>query len=146
MKQVVVEEVVKKHVYEAIDGTHFTSKEECEKYEKSARLAINTLYKKFIIKTISEADLTPLGSDEGTIEIIKIHTQEDIKVLLQMYNLYGGSYQPTLDKIATEAQESIDNNDYLFVGRGYECDDNFWIIGTRQSLINNINLICNETN
>ena len=145
MKEVYVEEVKKVFKYEAIDGTLFNSKEECIKYENSAKVAVKALYKKLIIKSIAETELFSVGSDDNTLELVKVKTQEDIKILLQMYYIYSSSNEASLDRITKLATKAMETNDILIIGRGYD-DDCFWIIDTKQDLINTFNNICNETN
>lgn len=145
MKEVYVEEVKKVFKYEAIDGTLFSNKEECIKYENSAKVAVKALYKKLIIKSIAETELFSVGSDDNTLELVKVKTQEDIKILLQMYYIYSSSNEASLDRITKLATKAIETNDILIIGRGYD-EECFWVIDTKQDLINTFNNICNETN
>ena len=145
MKEVYVEEVKKVFKYEAIDGTLFNSKEECIKYENSAKVAVKALYKKLIIKSIAETELFSVGSDDNTLELVKVKTQEDIKILLQMCYIYNITHESSLDRITKLATKAMETNDILIIGRGYD-EDCFWIIDTKQDLINQFNNICNETN
>lgn len=145
MKEVYVEEVKKVFKYEANDGILFNSKEECIKYENSARTAVKVLYKKLVIKSIAETELFSVGSDDNTLELVKVKTQEDIKILLQMYYIYSSSNEASLDRITKLATKAMETNDILIIGRGYD-DDCFWIIDTKQDIINTFNNICNETN
>lgn len=145
MKEVYVEEVKKVFKYEAIDGTLFNSKEECIKYENSAKVAVKALYKKLIIKSIAETELFSVGSDDNTLELVKVKTQEDIKILLQMCYIYNITHESSLDRITKLATKAMETNDIIIIGRGYE-EDCFWIIDTKQDLINQFNNICNEAN
>lgn len=145
MKEVYVEEVKKVFKYEAIDGTLFNSKEECIKYENSAKIAVKALYKKLIIKYIAETELFSIGSEDNTLELVKVKTQEDIKILLQMCYIYNITHESSLDRITKLATKAMETNDIIIIGRGYE-DDCFWIIDTKQDIINTFNNICNETN
>lgn len=145
MKEVYIEEVKKVFKYEAIDGTLFSNKEECIKYENSAKVAVKALYKKLIIKSIAETELFSVGSDDNTLELVKVKTQEDIKILLQMCYIYNITHESSLDRITKLATKAMETNDILIIGRGYD-DDCFWIIDTKQDLINTFNNICNETN
>lgn len=145
MKEVYTEEIIKKLKYEAIDGTQFTTIEECNKYERSARCAVKALYNKLVIKSLAETELFSVGSDDNTLELVKVKTQEDIKILLQMYTLYVSSDEQSLNRIAKLATEAIETNDIIIIGRGYD-DDYFWVIDTKQNIINQLNNICNETN
>lgn len=145
MKEVYTEEIIKKLKYEAMDGTQFTTIEECNKYERSARCATNALYNKLVIKSLAETDLFHVGSDDNTLNLVKVKSQEDIKILLQMYTLYVSSDEQSLNRIVKLATKAMETNDILIIGRGYD-EDCFWVINTKQDLINTFNNICNETN
>ena len=76
-------------VYEAVDGTEFTSKEECKKYEESAKCVLMTKYNKLVVKTCTEYDLfNCIGSEDETVDIIKITSLSDIDTILKLIALY----------------------------------------------------------
>ena len=54
MKQVEIENITKVTKYEAIDGTLFSSKEECVKYEETAKCVLLGKYKRLVVKSIKE--------------------------------------------------------------------------------------------
>jgi hypothetical protein len=74
--------------YEAIDGVIFKSKEECEKYEESAKMVAYSKYLPLVISRKSEFAIYNTGSEEYAIDIIKITELEDIDIILQLYSLY----------------------------------------------------------
>lgn len=75
------QEVVVRTEYIAVDGTKFTSKEECEKYEKSARCVILSRLTRLNPEGNSVYDLYDEGSEEDDIEIFDIKTDEDLELL-----------------------------------------------------------------
>ena len=54
-----VEEIVG---YEACDGTRFTTKEECQKYENTAEAVIKGRFKKLVVKEMVGSDITHCGN------------------------------------------------------------------------------------
>ena len=56
--------------YEANDGTIFTTAEECQKYENSARAVLLARFKDLQIKLISEYNLFSTGSEEYFYSIV----------------------------------------------------------------------------
>jgi len=81
--------------YEAIDGTIFVSKEECEKYEKSAVGVLMGKTAKFTIATDIDTDVID-GSDENKYKCVVPKTQEDIDVLNQIWKCFSGRTRETL--------------------------------------------------
>ena len=85
--------------YEASDGTFFTSKEECEKYEKTAKAVISARFKKLIVRDRPMFKVTGDGSipftecgEECTVGVVRLNSSEDV-MAAQMYMKttgYGG--------------------------------------------------------
>ena len=75
--------------YEASDGTVFSSKEECLIYEDTAKCAIKTMVKGLQIGACSEWSLFETGCDDY-VEIYKINTAEDMKLLIQYVTMMSG--------------------------------------------------------
>ena len=71
MKPIEIEKVTKVTHYEAIDGTTFTTEEECVKYEDTAKCVLLTKYKPLVKRTASECDIFNTGSDEYMIDILQ---------------------------------------------------------------------------
>lgn len=82
-KREVVETIV---TYEAVDGTVFSSKEECQKYEDSAFGVLMGRTKDF---TVNEGNnMNPFDdSDENEYKMLKPRNKEDIDTLNQLYFL-----------------------------------------------------------
>lgn len=134
MKEIYIEKITKELKYESIDGNVFNSKEECIKYEESAKGVLLGKYKKYIIKeNISENDLLPCGSEDYGYDIVKV---EDADLIKQIYYLFNpkcsGEYvNKQMEKIDLAAKTS----DYLLIGRGDDYTCNFWIVGTYTELL-----------
>ena len=124
--------------YEAIDGTIFKSKEECQKYEESAKGVLMSRYMNLVLSECVEYDLFDCGSEENIVEIIKVETEKDVDTIKQLLYINHPYYQdkPTPDWMVEDFQdieEAHKNKDVLFVGRGYE-KDCFFMYGTSTSL------------
>ena len=84
MKELKRTETIEKVIgYEANDGTHFDSKEECEMYEKSAFAVVYERFRKLVVKVLPECDVFEnygSGSEEYAYYIIDIKNESDINV------------------------------------------------------------------
>lgn len=133
--------------YEAMDGIVFKSKEECRKYEESAKMVVYSKYQPLVISRKSDYEIYNTGSEEYEIDIIKMHDSEDIEILLQLYSLYHPSRnEKDVLQERNRLNEWFSNNEIVFVGRGCKYDnyDCFEFIGTMNSAINHIKKACNE--
>jgi hypothetical protein len=140
--------------YEAVDGTPFTNKEECEKYEQTAKCALQQRYRPLVVRTDTECNIFGgVGSEDCTVDIVKISKSEDIDTLLQLYRLNHAhlerpEYKHWVDEAHKKCSLALQGSGYVFVGRGCE-EDNFWIIGSQDSAIQAIKDACKlakETN
>lgn len=77
--------------YEAFDGTEFTTKEECEKYENSAiGVVTKELEKLFIDERFVECQIYEhfgYGSEEFEYAIVDIKNDDDLRIINQYYEL-----------------------------------------------------------
>lgn len=128
-----------KTVYIANDGTEFTNDVECKKYEQSALGVLNSRYKEFVIKTISEEELTKMGNCDSVLEVVKINNCDGMDVLAQLYCLYHSYEQSSeyVDRVRNICKRAIKTGDLLLVARGYEYD-NFWVIDTLTDYLTSI--------
>lgn len=106
-----IEEVVG---YKSKDGKEFATKEECEKWEKSAKGVLMDMYKSLEhLGRISEQDLLYLGGcDDYFYDIVKPNSVADIEILnrfIKEYS-YGTSRVITADYIGKELL--ISESDY----------------------------------
>lgn len=131
-------------VYQAIDGSEFNSKEECLKYEDTAKCLLLTKYKPLVKRTASEYDIFNTGSEEYMIDILQpLSSEADIDILIQLSRLYYSgrkSDDAFYDKMRSKLEKCLKNRDIVLIGRGteYDNDDSFYITSTLQTIINNI--------
>lgn len=131
-------------VYQAIDGTEFNSKEECQKYEDTAKCLLLTKYKPLVKRTASEYDIFNTGSDEYMIDILQyLSSESDIDILIQLNRLYCGGKRLNDDfynNMRSRLEKCLKNRDVILIGRGTEYDgyDNFFVLTTLQEVTNNI--------
>lgn len=144
MKPIEIEKVTKVTHYEAIDGTTFTTEEECVKYEDTAKCVLLTKYKPLVKRTVSEGDIFNTGSDEYMIDILQyLSSESDIDILIQLHKLYcsGRKFNDDFyDKMRSKLEKCLKNRDIVLIGRGTEYDgyDNFYILTTLQDITDNI--------
>ena len=131
-------------VYQAIDGTEFNSKEECQKYEDTAKCLLLTKYKPLVKRTVSEYDIFNTGSDEYMIDILQyLSSESDIDILIQLNRLYYSGRKLDDDfynNMRSKLEKCLKNRDIVLIGRGTEYDgyDNFYILATLQEITDNI--------
>lgn len=126
--------------YEAVDGTIFNSKEECIKYENSAALMLKSRYKKLVIKETNEWDLFKCGSEDEFIDVIKLWSEKDIDLVLQLNCLYNPHIKDDLvDKHRNILEKAYNENTLVFISKGNEYDAYFWIRTSESEINNTIN-------
>ena len=151
MKEIYKTSTVKELFYEAVDGTTFKDKKECEKYENTAKCALLVKYKPLVVKETTEYTLYKTGNDEDAIDIVKLKSKEDIDTLMQLFFYYSGQGEYQLKRapaIKSSCEKALETNDFLIIYRGY-CDEDshFYIRGTVKEIYENmIKCCCNETN
>ena len=144
MKEITKEMKSAYTVYQAIDGTEFNSKEECQKYEDTAKCLLLTKYKPLVKRTVSEYDIFNTGSDEFMIDILQcLSSESDIDILIQLNRLYYSGRKlddDFYDNMRSKLEKCLKNRDVILIGRGTEYDgyDNFYILATLQEITNNI--------
>lgn len=131
--------------WEAIDGTFFDNKEECQKYENSAKTVILAKYNKLVVKSSSEEEFFYLGCSDNTVDVVKISKYSDINVILQLYTLINGTpSEDSLNKQTERCERALDTRDYLFISRGYN-DDYFLVMDTLTDRLNYIVSKCDSS-
>lgn len=144
MKEITKEKKSTYTVYQAIDGTEFNSKEECQKYEDTAKCLLLTKYKPLVKRTVSEYDIFNTGSDEYMIDILQyLSSESDIDILIQLNRLYYSGRKPDddfYDNMRSKLEKCLKNRDIVLIGRGTEYDgyDNFYLLTTLQEITDNI--------
>lgn len=127
--------------YEATDGTLFDSADECKKYENSARAVLLTRYKTLVTNRFCEEDLFGVGSCDYDIEIVKVTSTEDIDLILQLLLLYNPHMEKDQERLALYRKQlntAMEDDDVVFIGRGYDYDDYFYIMDSLTNFLNNI--------
>lgn len=148
MKEIKRERIVIDVVgYEAVDGTQFDTREECEKYEKiTARAVIVERFKKLVVNYIEETTITDYGQSflgcgcgEGWyFALVKIKDETDLDTLRMYKELTrpSSSQRITEDLIGKEIIVSIGERKYE---NGENWDeflfDNCWLYGTIEDQI-----------
>lgn len=85
--------------YEAFDGTRFTIKEECEKYENTANVVIKNRFKELVIKEMEGINISNGGSEffmaaideDWYYALVEIKNEDDLRIA-QMYHESVGYY------------------------------------------------------
>ena len=143
------EKVEKKYfnVYVANDGTEFSDRDQCEKYEESAMGVLMAKIKPLMVREITTEDIHGYGSSDETVQIFKVENQEDADALLQTYFLTHDIKKDCTESWVIRAkdliQRALNDKEMLFVSRGYEMDS-FWIIGTQSSMKESIDSVCKK--
>lgn len=89
MKEIKQEHIVKTYdiYYEAADGTRFTSREECKKYEESAKGVLKSKFMKLVVYSGNEEDILGAGSSDSILYGVKLNKEKDKDIVLQLYIL-----------------------------------------------------------
>lgn len=144
MKEITKERTIteKYTIYEAIDGTQFDFKEDCEKYDNSARGVLRGKLKKLIVNDRYDCWDLMGGNEDNVCIAVKVPTEIDIDIVLQNYYLD----QPW---VLDDSREEYRNKLILAVNRAYReqdvilfglnCDDNLYFIDTRNNIIDRLN-------
>lgn len=122
----------------ANDGERFTSREECEKYEKTARCVLFSKYNALVVGETEEEPLTGFGSDENLVQIVVPKSEKDIDLILQVFAFLNGDGEWAKSRIE-KYRETLANavGEKIIVGRG--CDDDcFWVLGTERDYLSRI--------
>ena len=136
MKIIEKEQTIICREYEAADGTIFDSKEKCIEYEKTVECVLMARYKSLVLLKSSDYELFGIGSDDSPVDILKVNDSEDIKVVLEAYSFANrvNTSNERMQEINKSLMKAMDNDDYVFIGRGYD-EDCFWFEGTGNEII-----------
>jgi len=128
--------------YEALDGTIFSDKEECEIYDNSALGVLN--YKVSLLKVDKkDMDCWDLccGCEDNKCFALKPVNKEDKDTILQWYIghnpfLLSDKHAEWLKNVTNIIQKAWHEDDIIFFGTN--CDDEPYIMNTRNNIINNL--------
>lgn len=114
--------------YQAIDGTIFNSKSDCELYEKSVNCTLFYMYNKLKIKTsVLEEDIIPNFSNEGSYDIIKMQDATEYELVLKLYcsinKIYDIPLQEHQKRNMDKITDCFNNKQHLIIYRGSEYDN-----------------------
>ena len=142
MREIRKETVTPYTVYEAVDGTEFRDKAECEKYENSARGILRSKLKKITLDSSHNCWDVMGGNEDNVCLALAPKTQEDIDVILQNYYLDNpwvlqNTRENFKEKLNKSLSEALKNKDVILFG--LNDNDDMYYINTRQNIINNLN-------
>lgn len=134
MKEIKQECVTYTTRYEAFDGTTFTDKTQCLKYEETAECVIKKKFLDIVKYKDSECSIFGCGSDDYIIEFVKVDSDEIATIIMQILELSHNN-----DERARALIERAKNTkDYLLIGHN-EYDDNYYYAwDTREGILTNI--------
>lgn len=139
MKQISKEITNYKTVYVAIDGTEFDSKEECVKYENSARVILKSKFLKLVVK---ETDAWHLlyGNEDTIVYYVQFREEKDIDTLIH-YMCMVDSWlinvsQSEIDKLYEQARKAFNNAEPLLVSQ--DCDGTLYILDPLSVIVSNL--------
>lgn len=139
-------EIVKKETYEiyiASDGTTFKDKEECKRYEDTAKCVLLSKYKNWVIKSTNEWEIFGAGCEESYIDIIRV-SEDKIDTILQLTKLLGYTNEEHLQKDRARLESFI--GELVLIGRGDPYEENFWIKDSLRFYIDKLTSLYNENN
>lgn len=148
MKEVTKERKVLDTLYEAVDGTRFDSKEECLRYENSAKGVLKAKLMKLVDYSDSEDNILGAGSEENTLYGVKLKEEKDKDIVLQLYLLdHSHLLKEENNKWVNRAKDLIEfaykERDILLVGEDYEGD--FFIVDCCKKIVDRLyNRVNNE--
>lgn len=136
-------EIIKKeytYQYESFDGQLFDTKEECEKYEKSAEGVLKLKFQELIVDKRDAWDLMR-GYEDNDVIGLKLSKEEDKDTVLQLYlfinpHLLNERYKEWLEQYKSYINEAYENKDILLMG--INCEGDYYFIGPRNKFIENL--------
>lgn len=136
MKEVTKEKVQKYTMYEALDGTEFNDKAECQKYEESAKGVIRARIAKLTVGRENAWNLMG-GLDEHEVIGTKMQTEKDVEYVKQFFMMECSWYGEARTKeILDVIEKAYDNGDIVLFG--INCDRDYYWINSRQNIVDNL--------
>lgn len=139
-------EIIRKdytYKYESFDGSLFDTKEECEKYEKSAEGVLKLKFQDLIVAKDNAWDLMR-GYEDNDVIGVKLTKEEDKDTVLQLYLLLNPRfldakcerYKEYLEQYRSYINEAYENKDLLLMV--INCEGDYYFIGPRNKFIENL--------
>ena len=127
-------------IYVANDGNEFYSEDECRKYEMSALGVVSEKYKRLVKSTTTSYDLFNTGTEDDTIDIVRISTDADKDVVLQyLFICEGAKDEEERNRISKKAipflDKAMETNDFLLVYSGVWDITVTYIVGTYNGVV-----------
>lgn len=141
MKEVTEERKVLDILYEAVDGTRFGFREECLRYEESAKGVLKARFMKLVEYSDSEDNILSISSDGNTLYGVKLKEEKDKDTVLQLYLLDHPHLLKEKDnKWVNRAKDLIEfaykEKDILLVGEDY--NGNFFIADCCKNIVDRL--------
>ena len=144
MKEITKERTVteKYTVYEAVDGTEFNSKEDCEAYDNSAKGVLRGKLKALTVNDKYNGWDLMGGNEDNAIIAVKVPSETDIDIVLQNYYLdnpwiLNDGREECRNKLIFAVHNAYIEQDVILFG--INCENNLYLIDTRNNIINRLN-------
>ena len=138
-------EIIRKdytYQYESFDGNLWDTKEECEKYEKSAEGVLKLKFQDLIVDKQNAWDLMRGYKDNDVIGV-KLTKEEDKNTVLQLYLFLNPHllseneyYKKWLEQYKSYINDAFEKKDLLLMG--INCEGDYYFIGPRNRFIENL--------
>lgn len=143
MKEKNIDKIIKETVYVASDGTEFRDKEQCKKYEDSAKCVLMSRYTPNVIKTISEENLFMCGSCEYKYDLFQLKHDWQIDVLIQLDFLNYNRGEEAYSKLTKTLSDYVEQGGKtILIGRGDDYSKSFYIYESLEDRIGKIYKNC----
>ena len=136
MKEVTKEKVQQYTMYQAVDGTEFNDKTECQKYEQSAKGVIMARIAKLIVGK-GDAWTLIAGCDDHDVIGIKMQNGRDLEYVKQLFMMECSWYgEVKTEEIFDIMEKAYDNGDIVLFG--INCEGEYYWINSRQNIVDNL--------
>ena len=144
MKEVAKTKEVKYTVFQAVDGTEFNSKEDCEAYDNSSKGVLRGKLKALTVNDEYNGWDLMGGNEDNKILAISVPSQAAVDIILQNYYLdqswiLNDGREEYRNKVILAVNQAYKEKDVILFG--INCNDNLYLIDTRNNIINRLNNI-----
>ena len=144
MKEVTKErtKVEKYIVYQAVDGTEFNTREDCQAYDDSAKGVLRGKLKELIVNGKYNGWDLMGGNEDNAIIAVKVSTEADIDIVLQNYYLdqpwiLDDCHKASRSELILAVNQAYREQDVILFG--INCDNDLYFIDTRNNIIDRLN-------
>jgi hypothetical protein len=149
MKEIIKErtKVEKYTVYQAVDGTEFDFKEDCERYDNSAQGVLRGKLKSLIVNDEWNGWDLMGGNEDNQVIAVAVPHESDIDIILQNYYcdhpwILQDSNVAMKEKLVAAVNQAYKDQDVILFG--INCDGDYYFINSRQNIIDNLNVLKQE--